>query len=194
MYRHSLVRRSDGDDITVWVHNSFNETIADDTDSSPILEDRGVRLLDKAPLRQGNWWNQYSDACGSSSYHSLTSRSLGAYTGGVTIMRRWGNTNLGGFHIEGYPNGRGNHVGLLIAGSNGGANACFMAVMEGSRSETVVGTRNIAKLADETLRFRKRYDNGDGERTAAWGEMTCPANNAGTTRVNWRITYINKRA
>lgn len=182
VYRHSLVKRSDGDDVTIWVHNSYSED--HEADEPESLIERAVKLTGNAKFKEGGWWAQNRDACGKSSFTGLTSSSQ-AFTGGVNQIRDWGRSKRGGFHLIPTSMSKTKHTHLLVAGSNSGANARFMVKPE-MTTEIMVGTKDIGDLAYNTLYYRKTY-NGK-QRVAAKGDMKCLSNNAQKKWVNWRIT------
>ncbi|CRK28478.1 hypothetical protein BN1723_003554 [Verticillium longisporum] len=199
LFRHSLVKRSDGNDITIWVHNSFNETLNSQTGgadeaSTPVNKRAQSVNVPGNFFYTGHWWQSRSDACGHSSFQSLTSATVGAYTGGVEEMSRWGHRTRGGFELH-FQIASTNPL-LVVAGSNNGANAGFYAKRNDKpHMERMVGTYDIGDLAQDSLRFAKSFSpNGQGVRTAATGDMNCNANNSGKAGVTWTIRSVNHRA
>jgi hypothetical protein len=184
VYRHSLIKRTDGNDVTIWVHNSFDATVPRDEDRSTPLEERRLRQPNKVPFQKGS-----SQPCFEKSMRSLTSSTLGAFTGGVNEIFSWGRANPGRFVLDGVRQ----HTGLVIAGSNSGANACFMAKLApGSSAVSYLGSSDVAYLARDSTKFQRQYGSGNsGWKTAAEGSMRCPAVYSLATKVDWRLTFIN---
>lgn len=118
VYRHSVVKRSDEDHITIWVHSSYNETfVAEKTeDETPAIQERGVLLPYPERCKTGGeWGSTYVDACGHSSFTSLTDPNRGAFTGGVHEITAWGKANRGSFHLHRHTRDNSKHEGLIIA-------------------------------------------------------------------------------
>ncbi|KAI9150706.1 hypothetical protein HJFPF1_10482 [Paramyrothecium foliicola] len=184
MFKHSVVRRDDGDHVTIWVARSFTSL-----DESPEhLEERGVRT-------GSQWLGRGSpDLCGHSSFRQTTNPNS-PFTGGILEMSTWGNNNRGEFMLP-----ESGWSDLIITGSNSGANARFSTSGSSSgNSITYVGSYDIRDLSRDTeARYRREY-NGRS-RAGADGSMGCrtvtcigncgiPVN--GNRNVNWAIDRSN---
>ncbi|KAG7115408.1 hypothetical protein HYQ44_007593 [Verticillium longisporum] len=195
MIRHSLIRRADGDDITIWVHNSYQENDTGEEEDSSTSE---AALAARAHVWGGSFDSGlHHNQCGHSSFEGLTS-DRSAYTGGVQEMYRWANTRRGGFSLQSFCcGGNGNYDNIVIAGSNSGANARF-GIRQTDEDRILpgrVGTEDIRDLAGDSL---DRYQqNRNGWRVAARGQMSCATGMRApfvqAVNIQWIIGRVDQR-
>ena len=193
VFRHSLIRRADGDDVTIWVHNSYQEH---KEEAAPAVEARAYVWGDGG---HGFDPKIFYDQCAGSDYSGLTSK-VSAFTGGVWEMYRWANTRRAGFEVPAYccpGDGWTTFENLVIAGSNAGANARFGVkhyFADDRRYPLLVGTEDIRDVTRETLaRFQANYD---GKwRVASSGRMACtnPIGWSPSTWTQWTIGRVDER-
>lgn len=195
VWKHSVIKRSDGDDYTIWVHNSFKEdTGVNATDDSGIqkrlLKTVNKFILWRHPIGTGR-------SCDFYTYNDDTGPNA-PFTGGIQTMRDWAGRTWGHWEIN-YPSrANGFWISLLIAGSNSGFNAVFQASPAQARrahlDEKVgasIGSQEISLLARETNnRYARKI--GNSWRARAWGHMWCwPDENTQMppdSLTYWRIT------
>ena len=168
VYKHSVIKRDDGDDVIVWVDNHFVDTEGPEED--PSLDKRQI----KVQLKGGLYWVQggSSDRCRDPDRKDATG-PRGATTGGIDAMCRWAETHSGYFRYGNNFGGWGWRT-IMIAGSNGGANARYRAQFitgQDSNQAMHIGTRDLYDDADWT---RDRKQNYDGKwRAASYGWESC---------------------
>lgn len=195
------MKRSDGDDYTFWVDNSFTtepiEFPADSVDAtedekkySSAIEKRQQKLRYYAEYQAGM---PLGRVCHDYQFRGDTGPSA-PYTGGILHMATWGRQNRHGrFMIAGGDKvNRYDWRTLFVAGSNSGANAAF----RGSSSMTrrlngynTIGGDDIAHLASGTNdKFSKNF--GGTWRARAWGPMWCDGMNSqiNDEASHWHIT------
>jgi hypothetical protein len=177
VYKHSLIRREDGDHIIIWVDNRF--VTEGELDAVHGAEKNEENLVERQSTRIGKeaefekWW--ISDWCRDHKRQDHTGPN-GPYSGGVQAMYRWARAHGGGFF---------NVVGqdwqnLVIAGSNSGANALYRA--RSVRSTTGrLGTMDLRNDADWTQNRARKF--GSSWRASSKGGETCDIN----VRLNYEI-------
>lgn len=177
MYKHSVVKRSDGDDYTIWVHNSYEDA------SGPAEDPHSKRQI--AKLHGGAYaanWEHRPDFV-NCRHHRRTDITSGTspFTGGIHAMRDWTQNNVGFFLMGKHPdtgrvygpNGGWGWRTVLVGGSNSGRNARYrMAAFDpASWYVGVVHNPDVRADCDWTL-DRRRSFNGRW-RAAAHGQQRC---------------------
>ena len=190
MFRHSLVRRTDGDDITIWVDNSYTEEEEDEPvpDTTPALKERAHL---SAPAID---WFVPERNCGGLTYSMLTADNS-AFTAGVHEMYRWANTRKAGFTI--WSRTQDSWQRLIIAGSNSGGNARYdqRHLMTHNFNTNKVGTYDIRDAVKASLDRYQRQRNGHW-RIAAKGRMWCETRQTvhwGDVINEWIIGRVDQR-
>ena len=158
VFKHSISRRADGDDVVIWVHNSFEEQEA------PVSAPVSKRYL------WGGKWDPGVQRwmCEKFEFnHDTTANS--PTTGGVHEIRSWASTRYGGFTIQW---GNPSWQNFIIAGSNGGTNARFDMKVDHVLHGGYVSTDDIRQLAEGTLERYQRNYSGKW-RVGGWGATSC---------------------
>lgn len=163
MYKHSHIKRDDGDHINIWVDRRFAEEVDDDReDEQDLAKRQGVRFADDA-----NFNNVLgSDRCDSHTRDDKTGPNA-PYTGGLNAMFRWADTNKGAFYI----NDNGPWHNLVVAGSNSGANTLYRVQAVTPTTVYYVGTKDIRNDVDWTNNRRRKF--GSSWRASSTGRETC---------------------
>lgn len=191
-----MIKRDDGDHVTIWVANSYTEHEEEDADNS------GVQLTKRQGYRIGqNQWNsnRRNSECFSTSYIGDTGPHA-PFTGGAIAIANWGNSNCKGswFLIR-------SRNDLIVAGSNSGFNMRFTAELTSELGHGVVGYIGCRDVGTITRTARDRYEqNHGGWRVRARGSTLC--NVVGTAcyksqcqpsfgerKVNWWIDNYSGR-
>lgn len=160
MYKHSHIKRDDGDHINIWVDRRFIEREEDEPDLAKRIKLRlgkGANFLTTAA----------SDRCGSHSRDDKTGPNA-PYTGGVKAIFNWANNHSGGLFIVG---SGGEWNNLVVAGSNSGANALYRVNTVNSNNNCQVGTKDIRNDADWTKNRERKF--GSSYRASSTGRETC---------------------
>lgn len=120
MTKHSVIKRADGDDYTVWVHRSFVEV--------ELPEDGGLEKRQSARLDHSSFVKFHkspdTDRCGTNTWYGHTGPSSPT-TGGPHAIVRWANSNPSYFEIPREDARDVRWHTLVIGGSNTGNNARF---------------------------------------------------------------------
>ncbi|KAL2212799.1 hypothetical protein CC79DRAFT_1379851 [Sarocladium strictum] len=194
MYKHSVVKRDDEEDITVWVHKSFEEDgipAEQSLEQSSELNKRDQRL--NTPGIE--WWEHgLAIMCHSPERYDVTGPK-GAFTGGIIHMRDWCyNLGRGNFPLGGPYYGSGWRT-LMTAGSNSGANVMYRAQLRpgGNNNKAVfIGVLDIWDDLKWTYSKRKVYSGK--ERAASWGYKRCMERETGHQNgVEFRIQATDDR-
>ncbi|CAF3590216.1 hypothetical protein SNK03_012905 [Fusarium graminearum] len=166
MYKHSMIKRDDGDHIVVWVARDFIEA----NDEQGVSKRQSARPGTKSDFTSDN----KADYCRDHTRHDQTGPN-GPYSGGVQAMYDWARNHSGGRWplTSSWKN-------LVLAGSNSGANALYKAKTTGG--ETNIGTKDVRNDADWT-RNRAREFSGRGWRASSKGGETCGLQ----VRINYEI-------
>lgn len=181
MYRHSIIKRDDGDHITIWVANSYNEfeeenSGTDDLDADgldaddSVADDSDVELT-KRKYRVGkvSWGTSGKNRnCYRTSYIGDTGPHA-PFTGGANAIMDWGHSNCkGGWGLMQKRND------LIVAGSNSGYNIRFTTEMTMSLGFGVAGNFGCHDVGLITRTSRDRFQqNHGGWRVRARGETSC---------------------
>ncbi len=140
VYRHSVIKRDDGDHVTIWVAKSYNESSQEQDDPDKDVLDPKLAARSKLKIGSADVWSStpVTSQCDMSrtSYIGYTGPNA-PFTGGVDAIVRWGN-NCGGWWWLGGHNVVQN---LIVAGSASGFNVRF----------TVQGIRNIPSTTDRRV-------------------------------------------
>lgn len=195
MYKHTSVKRSDDEEWTIWVHKSFQESQANETDVAPGLQPRQLRARPIAPFFRSREDRQ----CHYSSTLDDETTSGSPTTGGTQEMQRWADSrnNMGFFDLDSAFIQANGNVDLIVAGSNGGANAVFIAKkhpLDFGRW-AYVGTYDIYWMIDAANKFQRKI-NGKW-RLGVHGGVRCgpwlgPFDQG--AKVDWWISWTSQRA
>lgn len=182
VFPHSLIRRKNGDDITIWVNNNFQEKEAPAEDIE-LYKRQSARPNTNAYTVQGGQnqricWGHHIPP------EPVLTRPESASTGGAHAMIAWGRNAYGFFKFG--PQEAINWSDALLGGSNSGANARF-SVKKGTSNETRIGTRDVALLVDYSVTFFQVIF-GSGWRVAAEGVTSCPGGG-----FYWEVKKTDKR-
>jgi hypothetical protein len=172
VYKHSVVKRQDEEDITVWVHKSFEEydiaveqSLEQSLEQPSELDKRDQRL--NIPGGIGWWEHGLAIMCHSPERFDVTGPK-GAFTGGIIHMRDWCyNLGRGNFPLGGPNYGSGWRT-LMIAGSNSGANVMYRAQLRpGGNNNKVVFIGVLDMWDDLRWTYGKRKVYSVKERAAS---------------------------
>jgi hypothetical protein len=194
VYRHSVFKRSDGDDVTIWVHNSFSERDPGREGETSAATEGSLQARGHRTVRP--FINGFGDGneCGGSTFYSET-KSNSPGTGGANDIMRWSQTVSGIFTLASDCCSDPERVNLIIAGSNTGNNMRFSAGKDRRDRGKVayVGSKDIGDITRDAKDRFQRQLNG-GWRLAARGGMRC---NVGFLSpqpwVNWVIDRTEER-
>ncbi|KAG8667847.1 hypothetical protein FPOAC1_012686 [Fusarium poae] len=89
MFRHSVIKRRGEEDVTIWVDNSFEETLG--PEDNPATPKRAIKIIDNYTKSGG--WNE--ERCTGHIYRDNTGPNAPC-TGGLKQLRTWAAQN-GGF-------------------------------------------------------------------------------------------------
>ncbi|KAF4339539.1 hypothetical protein FBEOM_6533 [Fusarium beomiforme] len=196
MHKHSVLKRHDGDHVTVWVHRGFQEA------EGPSIEKRQRSRPDAAGHLQTG--GRHSDFCYSHDRKKPAVDEHSPTTGGIMAMRSWAWNTKGYFQLVSYPRP---WVDLVVAGSNAGTNSVYrVKIIDVDTRYIGLGTDDVAADADFTLNENTKQIK-DKWRCASYGWETC-AGRLGTApneypvdrfwgryraRVNFEIRPTNKK-
>ncbi|RFN47073.1 hypothetical protein FIE12Z_8687 [Fusarium flagelliforme] len=132
MFKHSVIKRRGKEDVTIWVDNSFEETL--DPEENPATPKRAVKPLDNYVYSNGP-----NAPC----------------TGGLEQMRTWATENNGVFYFEASGNPWRT---LVVAGTNTGCNGRIRAQKHGTLGTPGNGIGNadiynIVNASYKSLKF-----------------------------------------
>lgn len=165
VYKHSVLKRDDGDHITIWVDNSY-ESI-----EGPFEEPAGLSKRQSARVAgNSDYYNNGGQSnCGSHDMRFLTSKAS-PFSGGALALARWGENHRGRWYFDKNKTWKT----LAIGGSNAGHNAQYRANPSlVYRAETWVGTHDMGHCARHTYDdYRREMEKGVW-RAAGYGWMTC---------------------
>ncbi|KAF9777137.1 hypothetical protein IL306_004592 [Fusarium sp. DS 682] len=191
MHKHSILKRSNGDHVSIWVHNSFNGSFFDDDKRGNNAVDLQRRSLGFEVKNLHPDFYQPGDSkkkCKKSKIASLTTESS-PYGYGALAIVRWAHMNMGAFYL-------GNSccffaTDLLVAGSNQGGNMRFSVRKEGEA--IFLGSLDIAEVTQRAMdKHSKQY--GETWRLAAGGKMKCrKAHQKGHKQLWWDISRSDER-
>ena len=167
MFKHSLVRRTDGDDVTIWVDNSYEE---EEEEDAHVVKARQLPL-EADMLNPG----LHPDMCSGTTFQDLTGSSS-PFTGGVSTMRNWALSRRGAFAVMGRDRWQFYqwYSTLVTAGSNSGANAHFSIIprIDHLSRSMRVGTWDIGDISRDSLtRYQRKV--GSSWRMESRGRMPC---------------------
>ncbi|KAH7362249.1 hypothetical protein B0T11DRAFT_297706 [Plectosphaerella cucumerina] len=192
-FKHAVIRRDNGDDITIWVHRSFVEE-RDPSLSGPLTE-RQVRPWDKFRPSTYPWSPRLSCTYYT---HVDKTNSTSPLADSAAYLATWAKNTNGMFAAVSYTTPQGVIVwdtwsDFVVAGTNSGGNAVFSVGFPGStRGQTAaVLTANIFDLVDHShTHFKRKY--GSTWRVEAEGKATCYQAIASHQNVpglaSWRLT------
>ncbi len=205
VYKHTVFKRGDGDDFTIWVNHMYNDASSpsgledsvdesvDELDDSHPLEER---KMDARPLKLRKKilpWKLSPGArsCPKSSYTDITT-SNSPYTGGVQEMRNWCDRNGGGWLIPAFEY---DEHDLLVGGSNKGHNAVFAAKRNSKSQDIPLTVGDVRMVINEGHnRYARKF--GGAWRVSAKGSWTCSQAHPGfgNPKVDWRIGWTSQKA
>ena len=178
MYKHTVYKRADGDDYTVWVYNGYNETESEpEAIESPEAENQldarqeRVRVINN---NQQNYRNENGGRKCSHQYVEGTTHPNAAFTGGANAIVRWADSQNGRFYMNAGCCRDPKRVNLIIGGSNSGANLRFgVGVHPGNAQGYVwVGSQDVG-IITRGARDNYQRNYGNGWRVQAHGGMRC---------------------
>ena len=157
MFKHSVIKRDDGDHLTVWVHNSYEES----TIAEPQPNKRKVKVIEELHGTSN------ADKCG----HSTIVPDNGPhapFVGGVTMIQDWAADRVGSFIFR---HQNTEWTSLVVAGSNSGSNAHFRG-RNVYNVRTWLGTHDIHNLCRDSIKEHKKSYDGRW-RVRTHGRMRC---------------------
>lgn len=144
-----MMKRSSGEDITIWVHNSWQDHKEDE--ETPAKDDKRAHHIWEGGYRRGQ--ASYMCATFVDAYDRTTANS--PFTGGAHNILTWASQNRGAFDLN---SGCCPHLSdLIISGSNSGANAAY-SVQPWHQRRFFLGTVDIA---NGVRVMRDRYQKKD---------------------------------
>ncbi|KAF4440996.1 hypothetical protein FACUT_3025 [Fusarium acutatum] len=186
MYKHSILKHSDGSDYSIWVHNSFDPDVKDDEKSANDAPALGKRweesgsANDRMPNRFE--FDEHTDTCGKSDWKKRTDKHSPFVIGADAIIE-WTWKNKGGWRIaaeDAYYS-----TDLLISGTNTGANMRFSVRKDPGRF-LILGTKDVRDVTSEAYRRFKKKISGVW-RMAGKGKMKCWDGNEEKNMLRWEI-------
>ncbi|KAH7304022.1 hypothetical protein B0I35DRAFT_484700 [Stachybotrys elegans] len=179
MYKHSIIKRDDGDHITIWVDNGFEENVGPKEGSLDKRQKAGL-------YRAAHFHDTPNDECREHRRFDWTSKNAPT-TGGIIALRQWAWDHYGAFGWgEAYGGSAWRNV--LVAGSNAGTNACYRARVDRWERHSVnvrIGTADVAADADFTMSLARNYD---GKwRASSYGYETCGGPGQGGTDMKYEV-------
>ncbi|RGP64265.1 hypothetical protein FSPOR_8085 [Fusarium sporotrichioides] len=177
MFKHSVIKRRGEEDVTIWVDNSFEETLG--PEENLATPKRALKIIDN--YSHSNGWAQ--ERCKGHVYNDNTGPNAPC-TGGLKELRTWAGQNNGAFYFEASGNPWRT---LVVAGSNTGCNGRIRAqkVSTWGAPGTGIGNADIYYIVDGSLsRFGRVYDGR--ERMRSHGHSFCGFDHG--SRMNWQVT------
>lgn len=92
MFKHSVVKRRGEEDVTIWVDNSFEETL--EPEENPAIPKRAVKIIDD--YGHSNGWAV--EQCKSYVYNDDTGPNAPC-TGGLEQLRTWVSTHISPYSL-----------------------------------------------------------------------------------------------
>ncbi|CAG7561807.1 unnamed protein product [Fusarium equiseti] len=152
MFKHSVVKRRGEEDVTIWVDNSFEETL--EPEENPAIPKRAVKIIDD--YSHSNGWAV--EQCKSYVYNDDTGPNAPC-TGGLEQLRIWATENNGRFRFEASGNPWRT---LVVAGTNTGCNGRIRAQKFGTLqvAGNSIGNVDIFNIVNGSFGrgFAKIYD------------------------------------
>ncbi|KAF5637943.1 hypothetical protein F52700_4646 [Fusarium sp. NRRL 52700] len=188
MYKHSVLKHSNGSDYSIWVHNSFDPDVNDGEESTNDVSALGKRsweqetyVNDRMPNRFE--FDSHTDTCEKSSFEKKT-YNKSPFADGANAIIEWTNKNKGGWRIgvqDAYYS-----TDILIGGSNTGANMRFSVRKEPGRV-VILGTKDVGDAVGGAFDKFKKTIKGV-VRMSGKGKMKC-WNGASNTKemLYWEI-------
>lgn len=190
MYKHSVIKRDDGDHITIWVDSGFTTKTEEEKENDGLAKRQRARILDDTIFRNSggiDWCREHS--------RTDTASSNGPTSGGVQAMYRWARDHDGYFSFgqSSLEERQSNWKNFIIAGSNGGTNALYRARLRRQAPpnwyEKAVGSEDVGNDADFT-QHRQRLVNGKWYASSRGNEL-CGWPGEGSRRVDYEIIKSN---
>ncbi|OBT90314.1 hypothetical protein VE02_03316 [Pseudogymnoascus sp. 03VT05] len=164
MYKHSVLKRDDGDHITIWVDNSYASI------EGPLEEAVNVSKRQSARLAgNSNYYYTGESNCRKHDMRFLTGKQS-PFSGGALALARWGENHKGRWVFT----NNNTWKTLAIGGSNAGHNAQYRAdnLEKVYGADTSVGTYDMGYNARHTYdEYRREMEKGVW-RAAGYGWMT----------------------
>ncbi|KAH6686769.1 hypothetical protein F5X68DRAFT_190999 [Plectosphaerella plurivora] len=192
VFPHSVIRRRSGDDITIWVDNSFEEGDAPDAGDDSDEATSELDKRQKSRINEGAYYNQgaqFQKLCQgfNSDPNNILTRPNSAFTGGFYAIEAWAGTAHGFFKLSG---AKGKTMtDLAIGGSNSGANARVSWKKVGD-IEARVGTGDLWSVTGVGLNRQVKY--GNSWRASAEGTAYCGPRWGLNTLMNWETKRTDK--
>lgn len=165
MYRHSIIKRDDGDHVTIWVANDYIEGEAV-PESAKAEKRQSLRVGS-----QGSWYPNSSDRsfCKWETYVGDTGPNA-PFTGGANAIVNWAN-GRNGYWTFIHPEGPKPHRNLVVAGSDRGFNMRFTVQQRASVKRGDIAFIGVGDVGHVTRTARNRFQrNLGGMRVRARGE------------------------
>lgn len=176
-----MVKRDDGDHVTIWVDNSYVEPGDDELDADDSNTDvSDVELARRQSLRILSVFSSGAatkEWCHGDSYVQDTGANA-PFTGGANAIISWSNSCSGGWRA-----GIAEVRDLIVAGSNKGSNMHFRIEARWTIDGTVwssIGCRDVGRFTRNARDLFQK--NIGGWRVRARGEAYCEL--SGTSCVN----------
>lgn len=181
VFKHSIIKRADGDDVTIWVHRNF-------TEGEPTPEqERGLQVGQpekRAPAVHGvgkNWKPIGPGEDGHAYCYEKPLRLLDITSGvsppvsSVKELAIWGRHHSGLFAFgewKPWVDNQNKWVNLVVAGKAKGTHARFAAKWN-QFGLIMLGPGDVSSAVDAVVsRFAIKY--GSTSRVAAHGTFSCP--------------------
>ncbi|KAI3576164.1 hypothetical protein IWW34DRAFT_880080 [Fusarium oxysporum f. sp. albedinis] len=186
MYKHSILKHSDGSDYSIWVHSSFNPNFLADEESGNDVPDLGKRWdgFTGAYNRMPKQFklDEDSNTCSWSDWVKRTDKHS-AFAGGADAIIQWTRKNRGGWKLG--PDDAYYSSDILVGGSNTGANMRF-SVRKSQGRTVILGTKDVGGVTRDAFHKFRRKINGVW-RMAGKGKMRCWTGDDGASLLRWEI-------
>lgn len=182
MFKHSIVKRDDGDHVTIWVAHNYIEGDDEDPDEvDSTLEKRQKHKL-QSTSKYSTTLEEDAGFCTPSghwlargkTWHKGDTGPNAPFTGGANAIIKWGGScKRGRWWFSGRDN-RGDRLNLVVAGSNSGFNMRFtveVPTMHHKLDESHIGCRDVGMMTQTARNAHQK--NRNGMRLRAYGGFTC---------------------
>ncbi|CZR37941.1 uncharacterized protein FPRO_06868 [Fusarium proliferatum ET1] len=187
MYKHSILKHSNGSEYSIWVHNSFDPDVKDDEKSADDVSDLGKRSWEEQAYAKDRMPNRFefddhTDTCAKSDFKKKTN-NRSPFANGADALIDWTVKHKGGWRIgatDSYYS-----TDILIGGTNMGANMRFSVRKEPGRI-VILGTKDVGDAVVGAYNKFKQDIKGVA-RMAGKGKMKCWDGNNGKNMLHWEI-------
>lgn len=186
VWKHSVIRRSDGNDITFWVHNSWVDGEQELPDDATDEEENHLetRQVESYKFNKGG-----NSRCRKTKIEGRTN-SRSPSTGAAQRIVDWSRKHKGYFtHTNVYRS-----VRMVAARAGNGGHAEFSArkmSVNKLRPNIYVGTKDIADIVQASINRYKKRAGGGSWRVQTRGTSNCEANGVsgkGRANVSWALS------